>query len=107
MGDFEDLTAGPFPLRSSGLGSLSRYENYVTCNKNGNYPLVVPTMASLTSSIVFDDIFVIKEIDPDGKKFDRGMFKTYVFPTCTHSGPYSFPTPCRVKKLLHGLDVGL
>ncbi|KAH9081912.1 RNA polymerase [Lactarius deliciosus] len=28
-------------------------------------------MASLTSNIVFDDIFVIKEINPDGKKFDR------------------------------------
>ncbi|KAI9428558.1 RNA polymerase [Lactarius indigo] len=28
-------------------------------------------MASLTSNIVFDDIFVIKKINPDGKKFDR------------------------------------
>ncbi|KAH9165841.1 RNA polymerase [Lactarius sanguifluus] len=28
-------------------------------------------MASLTSNIVFDDIFVIKNINPDGKKFDR------------------------------------
>jgi DNA-directed RNA polymerase I, II, and III subunit RPABC3 len=28
-------------------------------------------MASLTSNIVFDDIFVIKEINPEGKKFDR------------------------------------
>lgn len=28
-------------------------------------------MASLTSNIVFDDIFVIKKIDPEGKKFDR------------------------------------
>ncbi|KAH9065979.1 RNA polymerase [Lactarius vividus] len=30
-----------------------------------------PSMASLTSNIVFDDIFVIKKINPDGKKFDR------------------------------------
>ena len=64
-------------------------------------------MASLTSNIVFDDIFAIKEINKDGKKFDRGMFNTYASPTCTHLGPYSFPTSCRVKKLLHGLDVGL
>jgi len=28
-------------------------------------------MASLTSNIVFDDIFAIKEINKDGKKFDR------------------------------------
>ena len=33
-------------------------------------------MASLTSNIVFDDIFAIKEINKDGKKFDRGMFNT-------------------------------
>jgi hypothetical protein len=30
-------------------------------------------MASSKSSIVFDDIFEIGEMDPDGKKFDRGM----------------------------------
>jgi len=28
-------------------------------------------MASLTSNIVFDDIFAIKDIDAEGKKFDR------------------------------------
>lgn len=32
-------------------------------------------MASSKSSIVFDDIFGIKKIDPEGKKFDRGMLK--------------------------------
>jgi len=30
-------------------------------------------MASTKSSIVFDDIFEIEEMDPGGKKFDRGM----------------------------------
>jgi hypothetical protein len=30
-------------------------------------------MASSKSSIVFDDIFTIDEIDKEGKKFDRGM----------------------------------
>lgn len=30
-------------------------------------------MASSKSSIVFDDIFTINEIDKEGKKFDRGM----------------------------------
>jgi len=28
-------------------------------------------MASVSSSIVFDDIFTISAVDPDGKKFDR------------------------------------
>jgi len=32
-------------------------------------------MASSKSSIVFDDIFSILKIDPEGKKFDRGMLK--------------------------------
>lgn len=32
-------------------------------------------MASLTSNIVFDDIFTIKAINKEGKKFDRGMFE--------------------------------
>jgi len=30
-------------------------------------------MTSSKSNIVFDDIFTIKEIDPEGKKFDRGV----------------------------------
>jgi hypothetical protein len=30
-------------------------------------------MASSKSSIVFDDIFEIENVDPEGKKFDRGM----------------------------------
>jgi hypothetical protein len=31
------------------------------------------SMASSKSSIVFDDIFEIENVDPEGKKFDRGM----------------------------------
>jgi hypothetical protein len=48
---------------------------YVMSNKSGTCFRVHPLMASLTSNIVFDDIFAIKEINKDGKKFDRGMFK--------------------------------
>lgn len=29
------------------------------------------------SGIVFEDIFDVKDIDPDGKKFDRGKFYHY------------------------------
>ncbi len=65
-------------------------------------------MASLTSNIVFDDIFVIEKINPDGKYFDRGMFRMLVaiFHLFT-TERYSFPTSCYIKKLLHGPDVGL
>lgn len=30
-------------------------------------------MANATSSIIFDDIFKINDIDKEGKKFDRGL----------------------------------
>jgi DNA-directed RNA polymerase I, II, and III subunit RPABC3 len=43
-------------------------------------------MASTKSNVVFDDIFSIEEIDPGGKKYDRGMCKTraFKFTHCTH-----------------------
>ena len=31
-----------------------------------------PTMATTSSSLLFDDIFTISAIDKEGKKFDRG-----------------------------------
>lgn len=33
-------------------------------------------MATAASSIVFDDIFSINDIDKEGKKFDRGLDET-------------------------------
>jgi DNA-directed RNA polymerase I, II, and III subunit RPABC3 len=27
------------------------------------------------AGVLFEDIFNVKDIDPDGKKFDRGKFK--------------------------------
>ena len=30
-------------------------------------------MASISSNVVFNDIFIINEIDPEGKKYDRGQ----------------------------------
>lgn len=30
------------------------------------------------TGILFEDIFNVKDIDPDGKKFDRGKFISYI-----------------------------
>lgn len=33
------------------------------------------------AGILFEDIFDVKDIDPDGKKFDRGLLSVYtIFP---------------------------
>jgi len=55
------------PLRSERVQSAIRL----------SHPRVysASSMASSKSSIVFDDIFSIQKIDPEGKKFDRGMLK--------------------------------
>jgi len=37
------------------------------------YSASTSSMSSSKSSIVFDDIFEITDIDEEGKKFDRGM----------------------------------
>lgn len=29
------------------------------------------------AGVLFEDIFDVKDIDPDGKKFDRGIFLLY------------------------------
>ena len=31
------------------------------------------------SGVLFEDIFDVKDIDPEGKKFDRGVVKTVAF----------------------------
>lgn len=45
-----------------------------TVNERSVFSSAASSMASSKSSIVFDDIFEIDEIDKAGKKFDRGMF---------------------------------
>lgn len=31
------------------------------------------------AGVLFEDIFNVKDIDPEGKKFDRGEFLNFVF----------------------------
>lgn len=35
-------------------------------------------MASSQSSILFDDLFTVKDVNPGGRKFDRGMSRFLV-----------------------------
>ena len=31
------------------------------------------------AGVLFEDIFDVKDIDPDGKKFERGLYLAYMF----------------------------
>lgn len=32
----------------------------------------------MSSALLFEDTFEVKDIDPDGKKFDRGMVEIFI-----------------------------
>jgi len=57
-------------------------------------------MTSSKSNIVFDDIFTIKKIDPDGKKFDR------VSRLLAESRNYSMALTLDYNSEIYPLDVG-
>lgn len=62
-------------------------------------------MSSVSSSIVFDDIFTISDIDKDGKKFDRGSIQKILFFLILTR--LSVQTLRAFKKLRHGSYFGL
>lgn len=45
------------------------------------------------AGILFEDIFDVKDIDPDGKKFDRGENMKLIFTTLRNTIFLSFFTP--------------
>ena len=46
----------------------------------------------IMAGVLFEDIFVIKDIDPDGKKFERGMVLTCTLDCLYHFRFFSFQT---------------
>lgn len=40
------------------------------------------------AGVLFEDIFDVKDIDPEGKKFDRGKYKAF---TSAQMKEFSFP----------------
>lgn len=58
---------------SYGTGARSFFKTLADCSAAQSLRCIAAKMAG----VLFEDIFNVKDIDPEGKKFDRGEFVKY------------------------------